>query len=407
MTTKLFQTIGISLTCLTITVLTACTPNAPAESQLFKTDAEAEQIVKDNGGVLMHLNDFKDKYMTMYGVFFPVRERSYTYAGGSYQMDPSDWTRNNLGYFSVDSIPTDGEQVYIRGRVITDDAGGNFYKSMVIQEIVDGKQQVLRISVDASNLGGQFLVGQEIMIHVNGLSIGKYSNQPQLCVPSYNDNIYAQYASQKVGWAPGRIPAPLFMQHVTLIGKPDMSKLVYDELSISSFTNLTGKGETANQKYFDYDGRLVRITGVWFTGQYENQGSLDMCDLTQDPNAYVSNNSAITFAPNTMGLGFPQSRIVSDGSNVVLVSSSEYAKFAAYYLPGASYGVNHCSDYVGSVSGILGHYTDNGRNDPDQYDWSITLRDFTTPSHTATVEDIVMKHKTTGEAWIPQEYKAK
>lgn len=385
-------------------ILFACTPADPTEESLFCSEAEALQIVADNGGEILHLSDFVDQYMTTYGVLFPVRERSYTYSGSAYQMNSSDYTKNNLGWFSIDTIPTNGKQLYIRGRIITDDGGGNFYKSMVIQEIVQGKQQTLRISLDASSLNGMFLLGQEILIHVNGLAIGKYANQPQLCVPSYNDNIYAQYAAQKVGWAPGRIPVARFMKAVTLIGKPDVSKIQCDEISISDFINLTGTDAAANEKYFALDGHLVCIKGVHFTGELENQGTLEECNLTQDPSAYVSNNSAICFGPSTCGLGFPQSRIISDGTNVTLVSCSEYAKFATYYLPGASYGENHCSDYVGQVSGILGHYTDNGRNLPDKYDWSISLRDFTTPSHKALVEDIIMHHATTGAAWVPQEF---
>ena len=89
------------------------------------------------------------------------------------------------------TIPVGGPQIYIRGRIVTDDQGGNFYKTIVIQEIVNGKQQALRLSVDASSAGGAYLLGQEIMIHVNGLGIGKYANEPQLCVPSYNNNLNA------------------------------------------------------------------------------------------------------------------------------------------------------------------------------------------------------------------------
>lgn len=386
--------------CAACMLLAACTPEAPTEDSLFLSEADAMQIVADNGGKVLHLRDFVDQYMTQYGTFFPVRERSYTY-NGSYQMDPSDYTKNNLGWFSVDSIPMDGEQIYVRGRIVTDDAGGNFYKSLVIQEMVNGEQQALRISLDASSLNGMFLIGQEILIHVNGLSIGKYANQAQLCVPSYNDNIYAQYASQKTGWAPGRIPFARFLKAVTFIGRPDISKLHYDEISISDFISLSSDAD-----YRKWDGRLVRLNGVHFTGQYENYGAPTDCSLTQDPTEYVSNNIAICFAPSTMGLGFPQGRFIADDNgNMTLVSNSEYAKFASYYLPGASYGENHCADYVGSVSGILGHYTDNGRNAPDQYDWSISLRDFTTPSHHAVVEDVVMKNSTTGEAWVPQEFK--
>ncbi len=397
---NIFSSAVIALACAAFVILTACVTE-PTEDQLFVTSAQADQIVADNGGVIMHLNDFKSKYMTQCGVYFPVRERSYSYAGGQYQIDEKDFTKNNLGWFSVDSIPTAGEQVYIKGRIVTEDGGGNWYKSMVIQEMVNGEQQALRISLDASNLHGQYLLGQEIMIHVNGLCIGKYANQPQLCVPSYNDNTNANKAEEKVGWCPGRIPAPLFAQHVTLIGKPNVSDIHYDDMLISEFIGITGNAN--NDQYFKYDGRLVRLSNVYFTGEYDNYGVPTACNLTQDPSTYTTSNYAPVFAPSTGGMGFPQGRIISDGSSKTVVSNSEYAKFAHYFLPGASKEANNCSSYKGTITGILGHYTDNGRNPADAWDWSITLRDFSTPAHHAIVEDIVFTDAS-GNPWTPVEW---
>ena len=53
------------------------------------------------------------------------------------------------------SIPVSETPVYIRGRVTTDDYAGNFYKAMCIQQIVDGKQQALRLSVAGLPAGSQ------------------------------------------------------------------------------------------------------------------------------------------------------------------------------------------------------------------------------------------------------------
>lgn len=377
----------------------SCNAPVPTEESLYLDDAAAEQLVTDNGGVVMHLDDFRDKYMTQCGVFFPVRQRSYTYSGG-YQVDDKDYTKNNLGWFSIDTIPVGGQQVYIRGRIITDDLGGNFYKSLVIQEMVDGKQQTLRVSVDASSAGGRYQLGQEIMIHVNGLGIGKYANEPQLCVPTYNNNTYAMNAEQKMGWAPGRIPAPRFAAAVTIIGEPDASKIHCDTLQISDFTKYI-EGTATNADYFRLDGNLVCLKDVWFTGGYDNYGNEAKCS-TGDPE---KDSNANVFAPTTNNVGYPQGRLIQDANgNRTLVSTSEYAKFASYYLPGADKnGVANCSEYKGTVVGILGHYTDNGRNLPDAMDWSITLRDFSTSVHSAIVEDLQLTNSA-GEKWVPVEY---
>ena len=182
-----------------------------------------------------------------------------------------------------------------------------------------------------------------------------------------------------------------------------MSKIQCDTISISEFINVTGDDSIRNVFYHENDARLVCFKNVFFTGEFDSFGTPTPCD-TSDPNEYKSNNNANTFAPSTAGVGFPQGRIISDGTNKTIVSTSEYAKFACYYLPGADEnGVAGCEDYKGTITGILGHYTDNGRNPSDEWDWSVTLRDFTTPSHKALVEDIVFVDET-GEPWIPEEY---
>lgn len=348
-------------------LFTACQPQDIAPDQWYVSEEAAQQQIADEGGTLYTLNDFVNNYMTQCGVIFPVRQRSYTYSNG-YQMDPSDYTKNNRGWFSIDTIPAAGPGIYIRGRIVTEDYDGNFYKSMVIQETerINGEQQALRISVDMSNAGGQFALGQVIQIRVNGLSIGKYANEPQLCVPSYNDNIFAMNATQKVGWAPGRIPAPMFQKAVTFIGTPERDKIIYDDITLSDIIN----SPATDENYHKMDGRLVRVSNVHFAqadgsdipGMYDNQGTPGNC-TEGDPD---SDQNSCVFAPYTNNLGFPQGRIIDDGTAQSLVSTSEYAKFAHIVLPTA--------DYVGTIVGILGHYTDNGRNNPDQWDWSITLR---------------------------------
>ncbi|MBQ9706247.1 MAG: hypothetical protein IJV55_08715 [Paludibacteraceae bacterium] len=376
---------AIILAAATLT-LAACTPNAPTEESIYLTEAEADEQIKADGGTLYTLDDFVSTYMTTYGVIFPVRERSYTYNSG-YQVDPTDYTKNNRGWFSIDTIPSTGPGIYIRGRVVTEDYDGNFYKSLVIQQIVDGQQQALRLSVDISNAGGQYALGQMIQIRVNGLSIGKYANEPQLCVPNYNDNVYAYKSSEKVGWAPGRIPAGIFNKATRLIGKPDVSAIQYDDLTISDILSTPAN----DADYHKMDGRLVRIKDVHFAqkagstipGMYEDYGTATGCS---NGNPDTDKNSCV-FAPYTENQGYPQGRIIDDGTGQTLVSTSEYAKFAHIILPTA--------DYEGTIVGILGHYTDNGRNDPDSWDWSITLR---------SRYDLIGMTNEEGNTWEMKEY---
>lgn len=340
-----------------ITCFFACKANDPDIDDLVITsEKQIAKIIEADKGRLYTLNEFQDQFMTEEGNWLSDEHQYRTRA---------KYTKNGRTYylFSIDTLPTAGKGIYIRGRVTTDDYGGNFYKSLCIQQIVNGQQQSLRISVDAGSISGMYPLGQEILIRCNGLAIGRYANQPQLCVPSYNNNQLATNATQKVGWAPGRISLPAFKRAVTYIGIPDKSKLQYDEMSITEYTNLLTVGGEERK----LDGSLVRIKNVHYTGQYSNNGSPANC-TTGDPETDVNSN---VFAPTTTNIGYPQGRIVVDANgNKTVVSNSEYAKFARFYLPP--------SNYSGDIEGILGFYVDNGTS-TTRYglawdDWSITIR---------------------------------
>ena len=387
-----------------IALMTSCEPRGLNEKDVFVDETNLDNILaKENpeGYTIYTLNDFLDNFMTEEGTYHndttPYRDRSYDATHGIY-------------LYSVDTLPVNGPGIYIRGRVTTDDYAGNFYKSMVIQQIVDGKQQNLRISVDLGSSGGMYQMGQEILIRCNGLAVGRYANQPQLCVPSYNDNIYAMNASEKVGWCPGRIQGSVFRRATRMIGTPDVSKLKYDTLYLTElYTEITLK-PNADAAGMDgvrkADGRLVVIKDVHFTGQYDNNGTLQNCD-TLHPD---SSSNANVFAPTTQNIGYPQSRVLQDqGTNKIMCSNSEYSKFAYFYLPGANKsGVSGCQYWEGTVTGILGWYQDKASvlatNKLDGYEWSVTPRGI--PG--IGIPDIQMYYQ--GELdspWTPKEFDPK
>ena len=328
-------------------LLAACTPNEP--TKLYISDAEAEALIKE--GTYLTIEEFKATYMTKEGNYcMPDLYRERSKAGDDY-------------LFTIDTIPVSDTPIYIRGRVTTDDYAGNFYKTLCIQYINEaGEQEALRLSVDAGSIGGLYQLGQEILIRVDGLAIGRYANQPQLCLPSYNNNIYANKAEEKVGWAAGRIPFAIFKARTQCIGTPDQSKLHYDTLQITDFNHITGLVEAR-----EWDAKLVCIKNVHFTGQYENNGKPANC-TNGDPE---TDGNANVFAPTTENMNYPQSRVIMDAQdNWTLVSTSEYAKYAHFYLP--------ANNYWGDVVGILGFYYDNGlkysQYPPEASDWSISIR---------------------------------
>ena len=349
------KSIYIISAALTILAMSACTPAPISEEAAFLTEEQVAQLIADDGGTLYTINDFLDRYMTEQGNFWSDTSLYRTRANNG----------DGTWLFSVDTLPTNGPGIYIRGRITTDDYSGNFYKSFCIQQIVGGEQQALRVSVDASSVNGMYPRGQEILIRVNGLAVGRYADQPQLCVPAYNNNYTASNAAQKVGWAPGRIPWAQFQLATSRIGKPDLALLQVDTVTINDFQSITD--EATMRKW---DAKLVCLKNVYYTGQYENNGALSNC-TTGDPE---KDSNANVFAPTTMNVGYPQSRIISDGASVTSVSCSEYAKFAYIYLPGADKnGVIDCPNWKGNITGILGQYRDNARYAHDKYDWSISV----------------------------------
>lgn len=356
----------------TALVLNACKVKDVDADEMFLSEEAAQAIMdaESEGYELLTINDFLDKYMTEQGNYMSEESQYRTRAN-------NEVTNPGIYLFSIDTLPTHGKGIYIRGRVCTDDYGGNFYKAMVIQQIVEGKQQALRISIDAGNSNGMYSIGQELLIRVNGLAIGRYANEPQLCVPTYNNNIYAQHAEQKIGWAPGRIHPARFMKAVTRIGLPDKSKLQVDVLEINDFIDMLDVKDARK-----WDGMLVRINNIHFTGEYADTNGDRLPCTDGDPE---TDSNANVFGPTTLNVGYPQGRVITDGTDYTLVSTSEYAKFAYMYLPAA--------EYIGSVEGILSFYMDNASYSPTWKTWAITIRD---------LGDIKLSNSDT--TWVPEEY---
>lgn len=396
------------LSTLVLVMMSSCEPKGLEEKDVFIPESSLDGILTAENPVhgykIYTLNEFLDAFMTEKGNFWSdtsqYRERA-TNGNGFY-------------LFSVDTIKTDTLGIYIRGRITTDDYAGNFYKSMIIQQVVNGEQQNLRVSVDLGSSHGMYQMGQEILIRCNGLAVGRYSNQPQLCVPSYNNNIYAMNATQKIGWAPGRIQGSVFRNVTRMIGTPDVNQLKYDTLSLGQlFTQIPRKpgiDATGMDQVRKADARLVVLKNVCFSGKYQDGNNIVDC-VVGHPDSVGGAN---VFAPSTQNIGYPQSRLLCDimdpnpatSATTIMCSNSEYAKFAYYYLPGANKtGISGCKDYEGTVTGILGWYQDNAKDltssGLDGYEWSITPRGI--PG--IGVPDINMYyHGDTSDPWVPKEF---
>lgn len=195
-----------------------------------------------------------------------------------------------------------GEDIIIKGRVVSSDETGNIYKSLVIQD----ETAALALSINQNSLYTTYRVGQEIVINATGMYIGKYNGLQQLGYPEW----YAQGSA----WEATFMALELFQEHAELNGFPDVSKV--DTLSIS-----LGSLPSDPEGLCKWQSQLVRLDDVTFT--------------EADGTAVFSGDDAST------------NRTLQDlNGNTIIVRNSNYADFRSEKLPVGQ----------GSVVGILSYY---------------------------------------------------
>lgn len=138
--------------------------------------------------------------------------------------------------------------IQIKGVVTGNDAEGNIYNEIALQDETDG----ILVCIAQGGLCGQMQVGQEVLIDLGGLYIGAYRSQPQIGVPYTSTS-----ASGAKSTYPSRIARAEWQTRFKLIGKPDATKLVAKEFDYESL-----KGNET--ELYKYAGCLVKATGVGF-----------------------------------------------------------------------------------------------------------------------------------------------
>ena len=218
----------------------------------------------------------------------------------------AEYWKTETPYCVPVNVP-EGESKVISGRVISSDATGNIYKSLVIQD----ETAALAISINANSLYTTYRVGQEVVIDLNGMYVGKYANLLQLGYPNEGTR----------GTEAGFMALELFESHAQLNGLPDVSKIDTIPVSISELP-------TTPTEICKMQSQLVRLDNV----QWVEAGQR------------YSEESAST------------SRNLKDASgNTIIVRNSNYATFRTELLP----------EGEGTVIGILSYYNNA---------WQILLR---------------------------------
>lgn len=217
-------------------------------------------------------------------------------------------------YIDTIRLAESGERKVVAGRVVSSDASGNIYKNLVIQD----ETGALTMSINANSLYNNYRIGQEIVIDLTDMYIGKYSTLQQLGFPDY---------SPAYGWQATFMPLEFFKQHIQLNGLPEPSKI--DTLTIS----ISDLG-TSIENLQKYQSRLVRINNVSF----EEGGEASFCTAHK-----VNTNRTLKDA----------------NGNSIIVRTSGYANFWSTKLPAES----------GDIVGILSTYKSGGA-----LQWQLLLR---------------------------------
>ena len=186
---------------------------------------------------------------------------------------------------SYDSIPAG---TVISGIIVSSDQAGNCYKYLTIQDETGG----IQIKVDNSSLYPKYQIGQRIFVECKDLVIGDYRKNPQLGF--WNDGSMSGIATSQ---------EPLYLYRDGLIGD-EPAPIVINSL-----------GEVTEDMY----NRLVILKECHFA----------------DPGETYSNADAST-----------SRNIVMSDNSVIVLRTSNYAKFASQLLPNGT----------GDVVGILTVY---------------------------------------------------
>lgn len=194
------------------------------------------------------------------------------------------------------------EPMEIKGYVIGNDVQGNLYNELVI----DDGSGAITIGISQGGLYGIFPVGAEVIIELNGLSVGNYGLHPQIGTP---------YTSAKGQNSIGRMSRAVWNQHFRLMGKSQ----TIAPIDFKSSWKPASDGLT-------YSGKLVTMKNVSFKGA--------------DGKKTFANASA---GPGSVSVYF------NEYPTTTMVYTSNFADFASNPLPQGK--VN--------VTGILKRYNNS------------------------------------------------
>lgn len=229
-----------------------------------------------------------------------------------------------------------GTPYILKGRVISSDASGNIYKSLVIQDAT----AAVALSINQGSMYIDYRLGQEVVINATDMWFGVYNNYLQFgMLGEYNglpQITFMSYDSFKAHAQLDGLPNQNFK--FIKYGKPQPADAPYC-LIFKSFSEIPAAGEP----FVNVMSQLVEFPNVSFV----DAGP----DKSKEPDA-DGNYPPMTFAPYQDNAD----RYIKDANGQTLnVRCSGYSSFYNDPLP----------EGIGTVRGILSRYGDS---------WQLLLR---------------------------------
>lgn len=216
-----------------------------------------------------------------------------------YNGEPANKTIQDIidvyeAHGSLDSICHAGETFIVKATVVSSDEGGNYYKTMVLQDETAG----IQMQVNASGLCHIYPVGQTVYLDCRGLVVGNY------------------HGVYQIGWiyqgSVGRVDQNFLSQYLHKDGLPvDVTPMI---------TEITSPSDLNSSNV----NKLVRIRNCQFA---ENAVGLPLAEETVTTNRYLA-------------------RINGSECTNLATRTSNYAKFRKHIIPGGT----------GDIVGILSVY---------------------------------------------------
>ena len=135
----------------------------------------------------------------------------------------------NVGSYVLDSICSYTDTFIVDGIVVSTDEGGNYYKSLVIQD----ETGAIEIQLDQNGIHNYYPIGQRVVLDCRGLIIGDYHNKFQVGW-EYETYSVGRINSMCIGdylYADGvpsldSLPEPLTVDQIDFTSYNDVGKLV-------------------------------------------------------------------------------------------------------------------------------------------------------------------------------------